>query len=187
MDELISEKDQIVDLINDYKHVGLEILDSIFVSFFEQCSRLDIDLEKDIPPNFYLFYRHFEIPYRASIKTTFFNKKKQLDIKLNNNGFNYDDTLPSVRSNINRYRSATLIELKYQDNFIETYMKNIDKFVKNIIPNCNKTTLYYNKEEKRCDIKAFAKYDEYQSNYQTICITFEPGYPEEDANEEIFN
>jgi len=75
---------------------------------------------------------------------------------------------------------------KYQEKLAETFHKKINKFLESILPNCKKV-VYYNKEEKRCDIKAFKRAgDNYQSNYHIIYITFEPDYPEEDANEDIF-
>ena len=69
MSKITAENFQIEDLINDYEYVGLGIFDEIFVAFIQKCKKLEVDLSKDIPPNFFLFYHHLEIPYRASIRT----------------------------------------------------------------------------------------------------------------------
>ena len=44
------------------------------------------------------------------------------------------------------------------------------------------TRLYYNKEEQRLDINGFTKTT--SNNYQSVCITFEPGYPDMDGDDE---
>jgi len=124
---------------------------------------LEIDLSMDIVPYFYVFYRHHQIPYRVALRTSKFDKKKQLDIKLNNNGFSYDETLSSSKSIIIRHQGSGWIELKHQEKLVETYHKKINKFLESILPKCKKV-VYYNREEKRCDIKAFKRAgDNYQS------------------------
>ena len=96
-----SEEFQLKDLFKDYESVGLNILDDIYVSFISKIQDLEIDLSEDFPPNYHVYYHHNKIPYLATIITNYFNNKKQLDIKLNNNGFFHND-LPFIRKDICR-------------------------------------------------------------------------------------
>jgi hypothetical protein len=165
----------VIDLVNDYSFVGLNLFDDIFRDFKKCCTLKDFN--KVFWRNQYENYIHCCIPFLATIRTMFNeDSTMQLDVKLNNSGFDYIYELPCLDKNVERHNSGEWILVKHSSVFVETYMKNIYSFFRKYLGELKLVQIYYNKKNKRCDIKAFAQ-DFEATFYQKICVTFEPGDP----------
>ena len=143
----------------------------------------------------YLIYTHDKIKYRGTIYVDKFiikgNKNKNLYIKLvaplkkqpfnsvglSNDGYIYSDKLKTFKNDIKRHHSETWSIL--DKNCLPEFESIINWCEKRVDRNNPRVVVFYNFEEERVDIKVYGLYN-------SITITFEPGYPEIDFNDEWF-
>ena len=127
-------------------------------------------------------YLHRKIRYLGTIYIDNFENHlgqsiRNLNIKLSNDGFVYTNKVNAFRENIERHSSKTwcLLDREYNDEF-----DSILKWCKKKLNCKSRVKIFYNFKEERLDIKVFG------NNKRTITITFEPGYPEIDFDDEWF-
>lgn len=181
------EDDEIVDEVVEsfLKNVDLNVLDDIFECFLKSANEKKIDFMKlpEIPKR-RLVYMHLEIPYLSTYFMYLYNNKKNLYIRLNNNGFLYSQ-LPHSAEKLYRHRFPNWIQVKWANVFIKKSLSNIQNFMKRILGENCQYLFYYNQEHQRADIKGI-NVEENISNdeIEMVCITFECGYPYIDYAEE---
>ena len=171
------EDDCISFLIQEYQDSDLKAFDEILKEFLTELKRREtLNLnELDSNKDYYFNYQHLTINYRSTIRVCYYEKLKQLTVKLNNSGCQYNIDLPYIKKDINRHNDNRWKQVKYSKTLLMSYSKRIYRFIQSFLPN-PWIIVYYNTNLKRCDIIGI---DKYGAKYQKICITFEPGYPEE--------
>lgn len=174
-----------IDIIKEFlENCDLKVLDEIFKEFLNSARSENIDLIKfPYAYKYKLVYRHLEIPYLSTIYIIMYKGKRELNIKLNNNGFLYS-RLPYSKENLNRHHSAGWSKVDYAEDFIIHGLPNIKRFCEKVLENVE-FIFYYNEKEQRADIKAFKVDNVMKSDdIGNIVITFECGYPYMDEEDE---
>eukprot|EP00298_Acanthocystis_sp_HF-20_P012233 c19784_g1_i1.p1 GENE.c19784_g1_i1~~c19784_g1_i1.p1 ORF type:complete len:188 (-),score=-7.24 c19784_g1_i1:174-737(-) len=156
----------------------LENLDSIFESWYKEF-QLSKKNPNEITNSFKILYIYDNLTYFSTIYTdAWFQKGKEnrtLSIKLANNGFIYprEAELNTIKSNITRHHDMGWAELNlesHQGNFTQ-----ILNFIKSVIGENVVIQLFYNYSVDRMDVKGYNK-----ETGLGVCVSFEPGYPEDD-------
>jgi len=98
-------------------------------------------------------------------------------VGLSNDGYIYSDKLKTFKNDIKRHHSETWSIL--DKNCLPEFESIINWCEKRVDRNNPRVVVFYNFEEERVDIKVYGLYN-------SITITFEPGYPEIDFNDEWF-
>ncbi len=116
-----------------------------------------------MPDNFkrYSKFVHCSIPYMATIKMMPF-KKRQLQIKLPNNGFVYKC---KEGDHIARHNSTKWLHLQSTFKYFPSLL--------NITPDHITASFFYNYEQQRVDFILKSQLD----TIPDIMVTYEPGYP----------
>lgn len=157
-----------------------ELLDEVFSEFLSS-NRRNVTLQhiltfpKGAYPGdrMYTTFFHAEIPYMATVFLYDKNGQEWVNVKLNNDGFWYGHILGSYVSRHNHTKWIRL-DQKYH-RYFETVIRAFQE--------THKVVIYYNQHLKRVDVKLFAIEP---AVHKHVVLTFEPGYPDYEHEEEKY-
>lgn len=166
------------------EYVNLKKLDYIFKNYLEAAEKMDLSVKKCSSLNikYLMVYHHQSEPFLSTTYNHFYQNCFSLNIKLSNDGFIYHD-LVYKKENLKRHRCNDWAQVNFADKYIENGLATIRSFCTGILGEDCKFIFYFNREQRRVDLKAFKKKgSRFWSSvenygYGGISITFEEGSP----------